>query len=292
METTHANFNPRLWSIVRGGARSSVLEGFRVMVANRLSTTGTEWVHYFKQFNSGTYNNHWMIFDAKLYSNGGPLKSKGILTVAEQLPGYVYDDDVTDILLRQTYWASYNVPYFPFIFKMSGFEEKRDQFGDFFDYYNTARARIFRRDHSKVVDMASMYRLMRYNDYTRDPLSRCNCTPPYTSENAISARSDLNDPKGTYPLPAYEYRLHGGTDVKITNLKMLKTMNILANSGPTYDDVPPFDWSKLKVPAKQPLMHPTRWTFEPIITEFEPFLKELTGAKYWQTPKLLPIFKN
>ena len=55
----------------------------------------------------------------------------------------------------------------------------------------------------------------RYNNFQHDPLSRCNCTPPYSGENAISARSDLNPANGTYPFGALGHRLHGGTDNKV-----------------------------------------------------------------------------
>ena len=55
----------------------------------------------------------------------------------------------------------------------------------------------------------------RYNDYQHDVLSRCNCTPPYSGENAISARSDLNPANGKYPFGALGHRQHGGTDAKV-----------------------------------------------------------------------------
>ena len=55
----------------------------------------------------------------------------------------------------------------------------------------------------------------RYNDYQHDALSRCNCTPPYSAENAISARSDLNPADGKYPFGALGHRQHGGTDAKV-----------------------------------------------------------------------------
>ena len=57
----------------------------------------------------------------------------------------------------------------------------------------------------------------RYNDYKNDPLSACNCSPPYSAENAIAARSDLNPANGTYELPFLGHRLHGATDYKGTN---------------------------------------------------------------------------
>ena len=50
---------------------------------------------------------------------------------------------------------------------------------------------------------------MRYNNYTMDPLSRCQCDPPYSGENAISARNDLNPRNGTYPFHALSHRYRG-----------------------------------------------------------------------------------
>ena len=59
----------------------------------------------------------------------------------------------------------------------------------------------------------------RYNDFTHDPLSRCNCTPPYSGENAISARCDLNPAAGKYPFGALGHRNHGGIDMKVGKLQ-------------------------------------------------------------------------
>ncbi|KAF8563287.1 hypothetical protein P879_10488, partial [Paragonimus westermani] len=287
IETTIGNSNEELWRIVRNGASNSVLEPFRVGVANRMARNGAEWVSYFKYQNSGTYNNQWMIFDANLYKPNKPLPAKGLLTVAEQIPGLVFDADVTDVLKRQTYWASYNLPYFPLIYNASGVPGKVAKYGDWYDYEKTARAQMFRRDHSSVKDLATMHKLMRYNNFKVDPLSYCNCTPNYTAENGISARSDLNDPNGTYSIPAFEYRLHGGTDVKITNYTMIYTMNMLATSGPTYDDVPPFQWSKVPVKVPTPRMHPDKWMFTPIVTDFTEYLGRTLVPKQ---PKLISVF--
>ena len=56
---------------------------------------------------------------------------------------------------------------------------------------------------------------IRYNDFQHDPLASCQCTPPYSGENGISARSDLNPASGTYPFGALGHRSHGGTDMKV-----------------------------------------------------------------------------
>lgn len=91
-----------------------------------------------------------------------------------------------------------------------------EKYGEFFSYTRNARARLFRRDHATVVDVPSLQRLMRYNDYRHDPLSRCDCTPPFSAELAIAARGDLNAANGSYSLPFLGLRDHAETDTKIS----------------------------------------------------------------------------
>ena len=55
----------------------------------------------------------------------------------------------------------------------------------------------------------------RYNNFQHDPLSKCNCTPPYSAENAIAARDDLNPVKGKYPFSALGHRPHVSFDMKV-----------------------------------------------------------------------------
>ena len=105
---------------------------------------------------------------------------------------------------------------------MSGNPELVEEFGDWFSYDMTPRAQIFRRDQSGVSDVDSMIRLMRYNDYQNDPLSACDCDPPYSAENAISARCDLNPANGTYPFSALGHRDHGATDMKLTTTERVR----------------------------------------------------------------------
>lgn len=117
------------------------------------------------------------------------------------LSGLVVSKDVTNVLNQTGYWASYNVPYFRDIYDTSGYGKMQSKFGDYYSYTNTARAKIFARDQSKVEDVDSMMALMRYNDYKNDPLSKCDCNPPYSAVLAISSRGELNPENGTYPIP-------------------------------------------------------------------------------------------
>ncbi|XP_054852634.1 putative phospholipase B-like 2 [Eublepharis macularius] len=263
LETTIGNSNNDLWKYIQPSG--SVLEWLRNIVANRLATSGAEWVLLFKQFNSGTYNNQWMIVDYKSFIPGKSSLQEGVLTVLEQIPGMMIADDKTRELYQQGYWASYNVPYFKEIFNASGLPELVKKYGDWFTYDKNPRAQIFRRNQTLITDMDSMIRLMRFNNFLMDPLSRCQeCYPQQNGENSIAARSDLNPANGTYPFGALRQRPHGGTDMKVTSFEMAKNYSFIATSGPTWDYLPPFQWSTSPFINLLHMGHPDQWKFSPI----------------------------
>ncbi|XP_043861009.1 putative phospholipase B-like 2 [Dromiciops gliroides] len=263
LETTIGNSNAELWKYVE--PQNSVLEWLRNIVANRLAQDGATWAAIFKKFNSGTYNNQWMIVDYNAFIPGKPKAMDGLLTVLEQIPGMVVVADKTHELYEKGYWASYNLPYFESVFNASGMPDLVKQYGDWFSYKNSPRARIFERNQSLVHDMDSMIRLMRFNNFPHDPLSRCDdCNPMQNGENAISARSDLNPANGTYPFPALSQRSHGGIDMKVTSYELSKHFHLIAVSGPTWDQLPPFQWSSSPFDKVLHMGHPDLWKFSPI----------------------------
>ena len=85
------------------------------------------------------------------------------LTVAEQMVTDFEHVDMTPTLISNTYWASYNNVYFPRFRDISG-EEKMAQLKgpQLYSWQNSSRARIFARDHVKVVDMPTMINMMRF----------------------------------------------------------------------------------------------------------------------------------
>lgn len=258
-ETTMLNNNPALWQYVQ--PEGQVMEWMRGIMANRIAIDGESWTRQFSLYNSGTYNNQWMIVDYNLFTPGSSIKPN-TLWVSEQMPGYIENEDLSDLLLLQTYFPSYNTPYFENIFNMSGQPAYVEKYGDWFSYDKTARALIFARDHIKVKDIESLLKLMRYNDFKNDPFARCECEPPYTGENGVSARSDLNPANGTYPFSTLARKIHGGIDAKGTNYEMFKNYRILAVSGPTHDDQPIFKWSELEEADIIPHYgHPDEWNF-------------------------------
>uniref|UniRef100_A0A8C5LVM0 Phospholipase B-like n=1 Tax=Leptobrachium leishanense TaxID=445787 RepID=A0A8C5LVM0_9ANUR len=263
LETTIGNSNPLLWKHIK--PEGSVLEWLRNLVSNRLATGGQEWVDIFKKFNSGTYNNQWMIVDYNKFRVGQTKTPAGLLTVLEQIPGMIVDADKSDELYSKGYWASYNLPYFEEIFNASGLPAMVEKYGDWFSYDRNPRAQIFRRNQTYIQDLDSMIQLMRYNDFLHDPLSICSsCNPKPNGENAISARSDLNLANGTYPFGALHQRQHGGTDMKITSFAMASKYQMVAVNGPTWDQVPPFQWSTSPFSNLLHMGHPDLWKFSPI----------------------------
>ena len=51
--------------------------------------------------------------------------------------------------------------YFPFIYEESGVAAQKAKYGSWFDYTLNPRSQIFRRDHSKVVDIQTLLKLMK-----------------------------------------------------------------------------------------------------------------------------------
>lgn len=225
-------------------------------------SSAQSWVEVYSLYNSGLYNNQWMVLDYNRVLPGQPPLD-GAFWIFEQIPGGGEAADMTWWLRREGYWASYNIPYFPAIYEACGYPAKVEEWEPkAMSWHDAARAQIFRRDHGKVVDLASMARMMRYNDYQHDPISACNCTPPYTSQYTISSRSELMDKDGVYPFESLGFRDHMGTDVKITSRRLLDDhLGAAIICGPTYDQQPVFDWETTPLGPKEHEDYPERYDF-------------------------------
>jgi len=233
METTNGVMNNSLyWNFI---TEQSVMYWVRIIVANRMASNGQEWSNYFALYNSGTYNNQWMIVDYKLFTPGKPLLP-GTLWVAEQIPGYVVSGDQTDIILKSGYWASYNIPYYPFIYNISNYPSYEQKYGDSYSYSKCARAQIFRRDQKQVANLDDLKKIMRYNEWQTDPLSLKDAC------RGISARCDLNAPWTQNSLNGYV--AFGAIDCKVTNNHLVPNIQTEAISGPTWQSQPPFAWTE------------------------------------------------
>ncbi|KXJ12225.1 phospholipase B-like 1 [Exaiptasia diaphana] len=228
LQTTNNVFNTSLYQYVQP---QSLLAWQRVRLANLMAKTGDEWAAVFEQYNSGTYNNQYMILDLKRVELNKTLHD-GALWVVEQIPTYVASGDQT-ALLRLGYWPSYNVPFYEKVYNMSGYPQFVEKHGESFSYQLAPRAKIFRRDQATVHDMDTMKYIMRYNDYKHDPYAFNN------PDNAICARGDLDS---TNP------SADGCYDAKVTDYFMAQSLVSSSISGPTAQGLPPFHWSQYKFP--------------------------------------------
>uniref|UniRef100_T1K1P8 Phospholipase B-like n=2 Tax=Tetranychus urticae TaxID=32264 RepID=T1K1P8_TETUR len=262
-ETTNVNFNLTSFQLVKP---TSVFCFVRMMVANRLAVDGSSWSRIFAQYNSGTYNNQFMIIDYKRYQANSFNQKPGLFWILEQMPDFFIAKDMTSALVTNKYWASYNIPYFEDTYLIAGYPMLRNAYGPFFDHHETVRAKQFRRKQDQANDYKSVLKLLRYNNYTQDIDTQCDvCKPPYSATVSLASRGDLNDPNGSYSIPIYGLINETAIDVKVTSYELFKQFKMYAISGPTYEDVPPFIWSNSSL--KYEILHeghPDVWIFSPI----------------------------
>ena len=230
METTNNVFNNSLFDNLTPENFTCWL---RTMLALRLADNGKEWTEIFKKYNSGTYNNQFMILDLKLINTEKKDISDGALYIIEQLPGYCGVSEVTNYL-RKGYWPSYNTPFIQEIRDLGGYTQilkERPDLYDSYDYSGCARANIFRRDQSSVKDINTFYKLLRYNDFKNDPLSKGD------PGNVIAYRGDLDKSHSCF----------GATDLKFSSVNDIKNKNgtkkVYLINGPTKEQQEVFDWS-------------------------------------------------
>ncbi|KAJ8037242.1 Phospholipase B-like 1 [Holothuria leucospilota] len=225
LQTTNNVFNQSLYSAV---VPESLLAWQRVRLANHLAHDGHSWGTLLKKYNSGTYNNQYMIVDRRKLKLKEAILDNA-LWVVEQIPTLVVYKDETDVL-RAGYWPSYNVPFFEEIYNMSGYPDVVAMHGPDMSYQLAPRGKIFRRDQGSVKDMDTMKRIMRYNEYMTDPYSEGDPL------NSICGRGDLLGKDAT---------TMGCDDTKVSDLAMADKMQSYAMNGPTRFEgsLPPFSWT-------------------------------------------------
>jgi hypothetical protein len=218
IETSLTTFNRTLYQSLKP---ETVPNWIRCQVANRMSSRGREWWHLFARHNSGTHNNQWIVTDYKLFKAGEKKLNQDLVWMIEQMGPYMDAADVTaDLLAKNFIVPSFNIPYFPKIFNVSGYRDHG------FNYTTDIRHQIFMRDHHNVVSLETMGWLMNSNDYKNDPLSGGNAC------NAISARCDLSSTSA-----------FGGIDAKAVNSTYMSLHLVYAISSPTHQTQPPFAWT-------------------------------------------------
>ncbi|CAJ0917165.1 unnamed protein product, partial [Mesorhabditis belari] len=246
----------------------------RSIVASQLAWTAKDWVEIFIRHHMGTYNNHWMIADYKLFTPGQPLRDETFY-VLETMPGFWIYKDKSEDLQKNTYHASYNLPQFPEIIEYSGLEGHAKNFdpagngrigGDYYRSFKAPRARIFARDHVKAIDFESFTKVLRSNDPINEEFAKCECENGYSVSAAISARGDLGVANGTYECYDLGQRNMGALDYKGIDHHRMESMSYRAWGAPPFDDVyPPFEWKTFEKNSNYRLHHrghPEKFDFD------------------------------
>ena len=230
IETTNSLYNDTLFSQI---TPNCLFTSERAMISNRISNSSKEWAENFVKYNSGTYNNQFMVLDKNKVHLGNKDNSsieQDAFYIVETLPGMAKINNVTDIL-KFGYWSSFNIPYDKDIYDISGLKEiieTNPAAASYLDYDINARSKIFRRDHFTAEDLEGFMKFMRYNDYNNDPFSEKN--PSYT----ISSREDLTGSCGG----AYDAKVGALSDWNEGRIKFSLI------GGPTFNmkDIMPFSW--------------------------------------------------
>ena len=233
IETTNSVYNESSYDLI---TEESLLCWQRVQLSNRMSSSAKEWTELFSKYNSGTYNNQYMILDTKQIEFGNYTKIKeNVLMIIEQIPGYLEINDVSDHL-KFGYWPSYNIPYGKNVGKLSNIENTINSKPErnmrlYNDYNNCSRANIMRRDQYKINDIESFKTFMQYNDYLNDPFSGGS------PGESIASRYDL---RKEAPL------CYGAFDTKLSSVKEIKQSpkkTIYLYSGATKQVEPLFNFN-------------------------------------------------
>ncbi|XP_014689697.2 phospholipase B-like 1 [Equus asinus] len=254
LQTTNSVYNKTLLKLV---VPQSLLAWQRVRVANMMANGGREWAEIFSKYNSGTYNNQYMILDLKKVNVRHSL-DKGTLYIVEQIPTYVEFSEQTDVL-RKGYWPSYNIPFHEKIYNWSGYPMLVQKLGLDFSYDLAPRAKIFRRDQGKVTDVESMKYIMRYNNYEKDPYSRGDPC------NTICCREDLNSQN---PSPG------GCYDTKVADIYLASKYTAYAISGPTVQGgLPVFHWNRFNKTLHEGMPEAYNFDFITMKPILKPYVK-------------------
>mmetsp|Transcript_2298 Transcript_2298/g.4026 ORF Transcript_2298/g.4026 Transcript_2298/m.4026 type:complete len:674 (-) Transcript_2298:143-2164(-) len=206
----------------------------RAVAANRLAADGAEWAAIFSREHSGTYADQWMVVDRSRFVPGADLRgAEGLLRVLEEGPGLIVAHDMTPHLVREGYWSSFNVAFFPEMRDYMGYTNATKVKGPEYSYTDATRARLFRELLPEVDGLLGMQWLMRWNDYSIDPISNGNPV------RAIAARGDLKPPVNG------KSHAFGATDSKVSSWRLAEVGQVAAHAiaGPTREQQPMFCWS-------------------------------------------------
>jgi len=251
MDTTIEVLDVSLFDKVQDFPAAPHIPNFvHIMASNRLAKTASHWAELFQTaINTGTYNAQWLVVD---YNNFVPHKpvADNTLWVLETIPGAMHAEDLTHILRKDRYWASFNRPYFDTIREESGHAAAERSHGQMYSWHDNPRAKIFRASSEGIESLFEIRGLMTRNMYPYTPVV------PIEPGHEISARMDLSRAQ---PIP------NGGIDAKVVNRCLFKLRHCQAISSPSHASQKPFSWKidgKEVFPGWPHIGLPDLWAFD------------------------------
>ena len=249
LETTLSNFNDDLYELV---VPQRLFTWIRAIHATWTSDNGKEWTENFIKYNSGTYNNQYLIIDSKKF-NRYEKPNKDLLWIIEQFPGIYKSQDITNVLINDGYFPSINTPWFEDLFILAKYPEKISSWkedGNYWDYKTSSRYLLMKREASRLNDFDTFKSFMRYNDWKRDLYSNGD------AGQMILARYDQR----LGYLPHFPKKMFGGLDTKALKLtEAITKMHFHGLASPEYINNPVFnfeDWPQYNHDGL-----PNKWKF-------------------------------
>jgi len=260
---------------------STINTPMRSMIASLMAGNGREWYDTFSRENSGTQNNQWMIIDAAAwhtYLSSRDAKPAGVLWVLEQQPGSIVGHDMTEHLLRESFWSSYNVPHFEQTMLISRVKEHPSVNGACVGQ----RGPLLASAQRHIASVADMQKLLTTNQWETSSLA-WSCP-----KCSVASRFDLpgsNSSMGKGVLSGHEMEhvshfgseaklgchfsgFFGAIDAKVADDRMVAEGKTLFVSGPARNGgIPAFSWEAAEDAAPknhvpQHAGHPKGpWTF-------------------------------
>ncbi|CAL4098399.1 unnamed protein product, partial [Meganyctiphanes norvegica] len=159
------------WHIVKGTQK--LLEWMRVIVANRISTSGKMWTDFFSMHNSGTYNNQWMVVDYKQFRPFHHIKA---------LEQFFVKSDKHNIIAHLLFWQSWNAILYVYVFHLSGIRNIIEK-SNVWHGAHCCPNRLLRREYYRVYqEKAPEDKIIHYWDRQLKETARCSS---YHSDRTI-----------------------------------------------------------------------------------------------------------
>lgn len=215
----------------------------RSMVASLLSETPREWYFTFSRENSGSQNNQWMILSTKAWqSRNAAATPRGIFYVLEQQPGLIVGKDMSETLLTDGFWSSFNQNRFEETLAASLSLDHLDSQC----VCENQRGPLLAVAQEQMHSLADLQLVLTTNTWQTSELSwscpKCSVASRFDVPGHNASIGAEMDPSSGSPACG-RAGAFGALDAKVADDLMAAAGETLFVSGPPRIGVPAFDWA-------------------------------------------------